>query len=58
LTVYGKTCVQRCWVHKAASVRNAMPKSIQAKARAHLKDIRMPETKAAAQAAFGFFIDA
>jgi hypothetical protein len=35
-----------------------MPKSIQAKARAHLKDIRMPETKAAAQAAFGFFIDA
>jgi transposase-like protein len=56
--VYGKTCVQRCWVHKTANVLNAMPKSIQPKAKAHLKDIWMAETKAAAQAAFDFFVEA
>ena len=37
--VYGKTRVQRCWVHKTANVLNAMPKSVQPKAKAHLKDI-------------------
>lgn len=56
--VYGKTCVQRCWVHKTANVLNAMPKSVQPKAKAHLKDIWMAETKAAAQAAFDFFVEA
>ena len=56
--VYGKTRVQRCWVHKTANVLNAMPKSIQPKAKAHLKDIWMAETKAAAQAAFDFFVEA
>ena len=56
--VYGKTRVQRCWVHKTANVLNAMPKSIQPKAKAHLKDIWMAETKANADAAFGFFIEA
>ncbi len=42
--VYGKTCVQRCWVHKTANVLNAMPKSVQPKAEAN--------------AAFDFFIEA
>jgi transposase-like protein len=37
--VYGMTRVQRCWVHKTANVLNAMPKSVQPKAKAHLKDI-------------------
>ena len=37
--VYGKTRVQRCWVHKTANVLNALPKSVQPKAKAHLKDI-------------------
>ena len=37
--VYGKTRVQRCWVHKTANVLNAMPKSVQPKAKAQLKDI-------------------
>ena len=37
--VYGQTRVQRCWVHKTANVLNAMPKSVQPKAKAQLKDI-------------------
>ena len=37
--VYGKTRVQRCWVHKTANVLNALPKSVQPKAKAHLNDI-------------------
>ena len=56
--VYGKTRVQRCWVHKTANVLNAMPKSVQPKAKAHLKDIWMTETKAGANAAFVFFVEA
>ena len=34
-----------------ANVLNAMPKSVQPKAKAHLKDIRMAETKAEANTA-------
>jgi transposase-like protein len=56
--VHGKTCVQRCWVHKTANGLNAMPKSVQPKARAHLKDIWMADTKAGADAAFDFFVEA
>ncbi|PIL22209.1 hypothetical protein P775_00350 [Puniceibacterium antarcticum] len=56
--VYGKTRVQRCWVHKTANVLNALPRSVQPKAKAHLKDIWMAETKAEANAAFDFFIEA
>ena len=56
--VYGQTRVQRCWVHKTANVLNAMPKSVQPKAKAHLKDIWMAETKAGADAAFDFFVEA
>ncbi len=37
--VYGKTGVQRCWVRKTANVLNALPKSVQQKAKEHLKDI-------------------
>jgi transposase-like protein len=56
--VYGQTREQRCWVHKTANVLNQMPKSLQAKAKSHLQDIWMAETKAEAQMAFDFFIQA
>ena len=56
--VYGETREQRCWVHKTANVLNQMPKSLQAKAKGHLHDIWMAETKANAEAAFDFFIQA
>jgi transposase-like protein len=56
--VYGKTREQRCWVHKTANVLNQMPKSLQAKAKGHLQDIWMAETKAEAEKAFDFFVAA
>lgn len=37
--VFGSTSEQRCWFHKTGNVLNAMPKSIQAKAKGHLHDI-------------------
>lgn len=38
--VYPTTREQRCWVHKTMNVLNALPKSVQSKAKAHLHDIR------------------
>ena len=56
--VYSKTLVQRCWVQKTANILNAMPKSVQPKAKAHLKDNWVAETKVAADTAFDFFAEA
>ncbi len=55
--VFGSTREQRCWVHKTSNVLNAMPKSVQPKAKGHLHDIWQAETKAGAQAAFDFFAE-
>ena len=38
--VFGNTREQRCWVHKTGNILNAMPKSVQPKAKGHLHDIR------------------
>lgn len=46
---------QRCWVHKTANVLNALPKSIQGKAKAGLHEIWMAETQAQANTAFDRF---
>ena len=54
--VFGTTKEQRCWVHKTGNVLNAMPKSVQAKAKAHLHDIWQVETRGDAEAAFDFFV--
>ena len=56
--VFATTQEQRCWLHKTMNVLNALPKSVQAKAKAHLHDIWQAETRAAATAAFDFFVDA
>ena len=56
--VYGKTRAQRCWVRKTANMLNAIPKSVQTKAKAHLKDIWIAEAKAGANAALDFFVEA
>ena len=55
--VFATTREQRCWVHKTMNVLNAMPKSVQAKAKGHLHDIWQAETKAKANAAFDFFVE-
>ena len=55
--VFATTREQRCWVHKTMNVLNAMPKSLQSKAKAHLHDIWQAETRAEAEAAFDFFVE-
>ena len=56
--VYAQTREQRCWVHKTANVLNKLPKSLQPKAKGHLQDIWMAETRGHAEAAFDFFLEA
>ncbi|MBU3032455.1 IS256 family transposase [Paracoccus marinaquae] len=55
--VFATTREQRCWVHKTMNVLNALPKSLQAKAKGHLHDIWQAETKSAANAAFDHFTE-
>ena len=56
--VYGETREQRCWVHKTGNVLNKLPKGLQKKAKAHLQDIWMAETRNDAESAFDFFLAA
>ena len=55
---HGTTREQRCWLHKTGNVLNKLPKSLQAKAKGHLQDIWMAETKDRAEKAFDFFLEA
>ena len=55
--VFATTREQRCWVHKTMNVLNALPKSLQDRAKNHLHDIWQAETKAGAGAAFDFFVE-
>jgi transposase-like protein len=54
--IYPETRHQRCWVHETANVLNALPKSLQAKAKAQLHEIWMAPTRAEAIAAFDRFV--
>lgn len=54
--IYPETGRQRCWVHKTANVLNALPKSLQAKAKAQLHEIWMAPTRCAAIDAFNRFV--
>jgi transposase-like protein len=54
--VYPETRHQRCWVHKMANVLNALPKSLQGKAKSDMRDIWMAPTLDVAERAFKRFI--
>lgn len=54
--VFPATRTQRCWFHKMGNVLNALPASLQSKAKAALHAIFMAETRADAIAAFGHFV--
>ncbi|WP_166418983.1 IS256 family transposase [Cochlodiniinecator piscidefendens] len=54
--VFGATKEQRCWFHKTGNILNAMPKSVQAKAKGHLHDTWQAETRVDAEVAFDFFV--
>lgn len=56
--VYSSTRAQRCWVHKTANVLNCLPKRQQPKAKGHLHDIYLAETREEAEKAFDFFLSA
>ena len=56
--VYGSAREQRCWVHKTGNVLNKLPKGLQNKAKQHLQDIWMAETRKEAETAFDFFLAA
>ncbi len=55
--VFANSREQRCWLHKTTNVLNAMPKSVQPKAKDHLHDIWQAETRRQAEAAFDFFAE-
>ena len=54
--IYPQTRQQRCWVHKTANVLNALPKSVQPKAKSALHDIWQAPTRNDADSAFDRFI--
>ena len=53
--VFPETKEQRCWVHKIARVLDALPKSLQPKAKAALHEIMNAENREAADAAMDRF---
>ena len=53
---FGTTRQQRCWVHKMMNVLNKLPKSVQPKAKADLREIWMAEGHAGAEKAFDRFL--
>jgi len=55
--IYSETKQQRCWVHKTANILNKLPKTLQAKAKSHIHDIWMNETKTGAEKSFDFFVE-
>ena len=55
--IYPSTRQQRCWCHKTRNVLNALPKSVQSKAKQALQDIWRADTKAAAEHAFDVFVE-
>ena len=56
--VFPETRAQRCWVHAAANILNALPKSAQPGARRALAEIRDAEDRVHAETAIVAFADA
>ncbi len=54
--IYPRTQQQRCWVHKTSNVLNALPKSVQPKAKQALHEIWRADTKVDAERAFDQFL--
>ena len=55
--VFGETREQRCWFHKTGNVLNALPKSVQPRAKEGLHEIWMAETREDALKAFDAFLE-
>lgn len=55
--VFSETRQQRCWMHKTGNVLNALPKTVQPKAKRALHDIWQAPTREDAEAAFDAFVE-
>lgn len=55
--IFPSTQQQRCWCHKTRNVLNALPKSVQPKAKQALHEIWQAPTQATAEDAFDVFIN-
>ena len=53
---FGVTRHQRCWLHKTLNILNKLPKSVQPRAKADLKEIWMAEGRDNAEKAFDRFL--
>ena len=53
---FPETKEQRCWVHKMANILDKMPKSVQPKAKAHIRDMYLAPTKEEAIKAYHHFL--
>ena len=54
--VFPRSKEQRCWVHKTANILDKLPKSMQSKAKAHIRDMYSAESKQSALAAYDHFV--
>ena len=54
--IYPDTRQQRCWMHKTGNVLNALPKSLQPKAKQALHAIWQADTRDNAEKAFALFV--
>lgn len=55
--VFPQTAHQRCWFHKMGNVLNALPKSLQGRAKADMQAIWMAATRDEAVTALGNFVE-
>ena len=55
--VFPEIKTQRCWVHKTANILDKMPKKVQEKAKKHLHEIYLAETRKDALEAYNYFLD-
>jgi len=55
--IYPQARQQRCWMHKTGNVLNALPKSVQPKAKGALHEIWQAATREDAERAFDRFIE-
>jgi len=55
--IYPDTLQQRCWMHKTCNVLNALPKSLQPKAKQAVHEIWMSDTRGNAERAFDLFVE-
>lgn len=55
--IFPTTRHQRCWCHKTQNILNALPKSVQPKAKQALHEIWGAETEATAERAFDLFLE-